>query len=98
MSQWQILRLVTAPLAFRIALPSTGNEFNYQFKATSLLAAISIIELTRTTLNLVDRDPANPIPYFAVAALYYLAMSTIWGWFQQRLEAGAANRGFVEAR
>jgi polar amino acid transport system permease protein len=95
MSRWQILRLITAPQALRIALPPTGNELNYQFKATSLLAAISIVELTRQTLNFADRNPANPVPYFVVAAIYYLAMSTVWGWFQGWLERSSARRGFA---
>lgn len=96
MSAWQILRLVTGPQALRIALPPTGNEFNYQFKATSLLAVIGIVELTRQTMVFTDRDPANPLPYFAVAALYYLAMSSLWQLVQDRIEARTARRGFAD--
>ena len=97
MSSWQIFRLIIAPQALRLMLPPTGNELNYQFKATSLLAAISVVELTRQTLNFADRDPAHPLPYFAVAAFYYFAMSTAWGWVQQRLENRAARRGFADS-
>jgi His/Glu/Gln/Arg/opine family amino acid ABC transporter permease subunit len=96
MSGWQVLRLITGPQALRIALPPTGNEFNYQFKATSLLAAIGIVELTRQTMVFTDRDPANPLPYFAVAALYYLAMSTGWQLLQDRIERRLARRGFAD--
>lgn len=96
MSQWQILKLITGPQALRLALPPTGNEFNYQFKATSLLAAIGIVELTRQTMVFTDRDPANPLPYFAVAALYYLAMSTVWQLVQDRIERRFARRGFAD--
>jgi polar amino acid transport system permease protein len=96
MSRWQTLRLVTGPQALRLALPPTGNEFNYQFKATSLLAAIGIVELTRQTMVFTDRDPARPLPYFAVAALYYLLMSTVWQLVQDRIERRFARRGFAD--
>jgi len=97
MSSWQTFQRITMPQALRLMLPPTGNELNYQFKTTSLLAAISVVELTRQTLNFADRDPAHPVPYFAVAAIYYFAMSTAWSWVQQRLENRAARRGFAQS-
>lgn len=96
MSALQVLILVTGPQALRIAIPPTGNEFNFLFKATSLLAAIGIVELTRQTMVFTDRDLSNPLPYFAVAAVYYLAMSTAWQAIQDRVESRIARQGFAD--
>lgn len=94
MRGWHIARYITAPQAIRLALPSVGNELNYMLKASSQLAAIAIIELTRQTQIFTNRDPADPVQYYLVALVYYLALSLLWRFFQTRLERAYAQRGF----
>jgi polar amino acid transport system permease protein len=94
MSRVQIWVRILAPQAIRLALPSVGNELNYMLKASSQLAAISIIELTRQTMIFTNRDPADPMQYYIVAAVYYLLLSFAWRFVQRRLERYYARRGF----
>lgn len=92
--RWHIALHITAPQAIRLALPSVGNELNYILKASSQLAAIAIIELTRQTQIFTNRDPADPVQYYLVALFYYLALSLLWRLVQVRLERAYARRGF----
>ena len=46
LSRWRTLVDVVLPQAFRVALPALGNEFSSVIKDTSLLSAISAIELS----------------------------------------------------
>lgn len=95
MGRLHIARHVIAPQAIRLALPSIGNELNYMLKASSQLAAISIIELTRQTQIFTNRDPADPMQYYIVAAVYYLLLSFAWRMVQRRIELFYARRGFL---
>jgi len=46
LSRWRTLFNVVLPQAFRVALPALGNEFSSVIKDTSLLSAISAVELS----------------------------------------------------
>jgi polar amino acid transport system permease protein len=89
---------ITAPQAIRLAIPPLGNELNYILKASSQLAAISIVELTRQTQIFTDTDLVNPVQYYVVAAVYYLVLSFAWKAVQVRLERTPARRGPAPAR
>jgi polar amino acid transport system permease protein len=85
MNPWQVTRLVVLPQAARIVLPPLGNNFNNLLKATSLLSVISVQELLRKTIELVQAT-FRPTELYTIASLYYLAMTTTWGTIQKRLE------------
>jgi len=46
LSRWQCLRWVVLPAAWRIATPALGNELIAQVKATALVSAITVLDLT----------------------------------------------------
>ncbi len=82
----QAFRLVTWPQAFRIIIPPLGNSVNGLLKTTSVTSVISMEELLRRTQILIQ-ERFLVLELFAVAALYYLALTTAWDFVQRRLEA-----------
>jgi polar amino acid transport system permease protein len=87
---------VVFPQAFRIVLPPLGNAFNGLMKTSSLASAISMEELLRRT-ELLVQVKFKVLELFCVAALYYLVLTTLWGFIQNWLEA-RASRSVVPAR
>jgi polar amino acid transport system permease protein len=85
MSGWQAMRFVVLPQAVRVILPPLGNEFNSMLRTTSLLSVISLEELLRVTIIAIS-DTFRSVELYAVAAVYYLAMTTVWTIIQMRLE------------
>lgn len=79
------MRLVVMPQALRIIIPPLGNAFNGLMKTSSLASVISMEELLRRT-ELLIQVQFKVLEIFTVAALYYLVLTTLWGFVQQRLE------------
>ncbi len=90
LSRWQTMRLVILPQALRIVVPPLGNAFNGLMKTSSLASVISMDELLRRTEMLIQVQ-FKVLEIFLVAALYYLAMTTVWGFVQTRLERSLAR-------
>lgn len=83
---------VTWPQAFRIIIPPLGNSVNGLLKTTSVTSVISMEELLRRTQILVQ-ERFLVLELFAVAAIYYLLMTSAWDFVQRRLER-RYGRGF----
>jgi polar amino acid transport system permease protein len=81
-----MMRIVVLPQALRVIIPPLGNTFNGLLKTSSLASVISMEELLRRTEVLIQVQ-FKVLEIFIVAALYYLAMTTVWGFIQERLEA-----------
>nr|WP_242481743.1 amino acid ABC transporter permease [Paracraurococcus ruber] len=81
----QIFRLVTWPQALRVVIPPLGNSVNGLLKTTSVASVISVDELLRRTQILIQ-ERFLVLELFAVAALYYLVLTTLWEVVQRRLE------------
>jgi polar amino acid transport system permease protein len=86
MPYWTMLRVVILPQAARVIIPPLGNNFNGLLKTTSLASVISLEELLRRSQMLIQLE-FKVLEIFLVAACYYLAMTTLWGLVQRRLEA-----------
>ena len=82
---WLVLRLVVAPQALRVVIPPLGNSVNGLLKTTSITSVISMEELLRRT-QLLIADRFEVLELFAVAAIYYLLLTSAWELVQQRLE------------
>lgn len=85
MSRAETMRSILLPQAVRLILPPFGNEFASMMRTTSLLSVISVEELLRAT-NMIINQNFRPLELYAVAALYYLAMATVWMAAQWALE------------
>jgi polar amino acid transport system permease protein len=79
------MRLIILPQAARVIIPPLGNNFNGLLKTTSITSVISVEELLRRSQMLIQLE-FRVLEIFCVAATYYLALTTLWGLVQRRLE------------
>lgn len=77
MNHRQAMRYIILPQAFRRIVPPLGNEFIVLLKDTSLLAVISVEELTRKGQLYAAATYASFPTYFAVALVYLVMTLTI---------------------
>jgi len=109
MTYGQTMSRIVLPQAARVIIPPLGNEFNNMLKTTSLLFVLGVIE-TYNHYNIAQGQNFQPFEEFLGCALWYLLMTTIWGFVQARIErrfsrgtelssgggAGPRNKGFAE--
>ena len=79
------MRRIILPQAARVVVPPLGNEFNGMLKNTSLLSIIGVPELLLAT-QMVTSATFRVFELYLVVACYYLALTSLWGLVQQRLE------------
>ncbi len=81
----KVQRLVVVPQAFRIALPSLGNEFVTILKLTSLASAISLNEILLEGQRLYTQN-FLVLETMAAVAIYYVILVTIFDQLRGLLE------------
>ena len=88
------MRRIVLPQAARVIVPPLGNEFNNMLKTTSLVVIVGAVELYATfqNKNASGSTSFHPFELFLAAAVWYLALTTIWGVIQTRIER-RVNRG-----
>ena len=74
MSKSQVTRIIVLPQAFKIALPSFGNEFVTLIKETAVLSYVGVVEVLRSAA-LWNASTFEPFPAYIGAALVYLMMT-----------------------
>jgi polar amino acid transport system substrate-binding protein len=84
-TQWQTLRLVRGPQAFKFALAPMTNDFVALLKDSSLVSMITVVELTKQTQILAANIGSWFLPGLVCAAMY-LAMSLPLSRLARRLE------------
>lgn len=82
----QVMTYIIMPQAIRIVIPPLGNSINGLLKTTSITSVISMEELLRRTQILIQ-EKFLVLELFAVAAIYYLILTTLWDFAQRRIEA-----------
>jgi polar amino acid transport system permease protein len=85
------MRRIILPQAAKVIIPPLGNEFNNMMKTTSLMEIISAGELF-FAFNQINARVFKPFELFIAASLYYLLLTTIWSYFQARIEASLGER------
>ncbi len=80
------MRWVIMPQAARVIIPPLGNQFNGMLKTSSLASVISMDELLRNAQMLAQIE-FRVLEVYIGAALWYLAMVTVWNAIQKRIEA-----------
>lgn len=77
MSNGMILRRIIIPQAMRVIVPPLGNETIGMLKTTSLVLAVPFtLDLTYAT-NGIANKLFTPIPLLIVAAIWYLAVTSV---------------------
>ena len=92
MRRRQAMRHVVLPQAMRVVIPPLGNEFNNMLKVTSVLSVISVPDLFLAAQNL-NSATFRTFEIFLVAAIYYIAMTTVWSFIQSMIERRLASHG-----
>ncbi|MDQ2886787.1 MAG: amino acid ABC transporter permease [Chloroflexota bacterium] len=89
------MRRIVLPQAARVIVPPLGNEFNNMLKTTSIASVIGLGELT----HFAEQFGSPTFTIFElliVATLYYLLMTTIWGyvqaWIENRLDPNRSTK------
>lgn len=85
LSEFQILRLIRAPQALRLALAPMTNDFVALLKDSSLVSVITVVELTKQTAIYATNVGSWVVPGI-VCALLYLMMSLPLSRVARRLE------------
>jgi len=76
MTRNKIMNRVVLPQAFTNSLPSLGNNLVVLIKDTSLVGAITLIELTYSARNIMNQT-AQPFMPFLLAAVFYLVFISL---------------------
>jgi polar amino acid transport system permease protein len=85
MTYRQAMQRIVLPQALRVIVPPLGNEFNSMLKSSSLVSVISVYEL----LNAAQAHGFNlfaPLELYTVAAIWYIVLTTVWGFIQSAVE------------
>ncbi|HSI97720.1 MAG TPA: amino acid ABC transporter permease [Gaiellaceae bacterium] len=93
----QKMRRVVLPQALRVIIPPTGNEFIAMLKDTALVsflgASVDQMEIFRRA-QLAGRADFRNLEALLIAALMYWALTSIFQYFQLRLER-RLSKGYV---
>jgi polar amino acid transport system permease protein len=85
LSPWRFFRLVAAPMAIRVGLPSMLNTSISLLKNSSYLQAIGLMELTFVAIDRISMD-FRTIEMFAAICVIYLALVLLLSAAANRLE------------
>ena len=97
MTYRQKMRRVILPQALRVIIPPTGNDFIAMMKDTALVSflgtTVAQMEIFRRA-QLVGRADFRNLEALIIAALMYWGLTTIFQYFQIRLER-RLSKGYV---
>lgn len=85
MSPVQAFRRILFPQVFRVVLPSMTNEAISTLKSSSLLALITVYEITLHT-KIVVAETFAPLEFYFVSTVLYLALAHIIAWASSTAE------------
>ncbi|PND54860.1 polar amino acid ABC transporter permease [Mycobacterium sp. ENV421] len=87
----KVMRWIIVPQSLRVMVPPMGNSFNGMMKTTSVLSVIGVSEMFLVTQS-ISSATFHTFEIFIVAALYYLALTTIWTVIQAEIENRLARQ------
>lgn len=85
LSPWRFFRLIAAPMAIRVGLPSMLNTSISLLKNSSYLQAIGLAELTYVAIDRISMD-FRTIEMFAAICVIYLTLVLALSFLASRLE------------
>ncbi len=91
MKPGKVMRWIIVPQALRVMVPPLGNSFNGMMKTTSVLSVIGVSEMFLVTQS-ISSYTFHTFEIFIVAAIYYLALTTIWTFIQADIENRLARQ------
>lgn len=95
LSRLQILFYIELPQVIKLTIPGLINETILLVKASSLISAVGIAELTRTSQNLAASN-FQPFEFYLTAAAIYFVLNSAISMFGFWLEKRVSNRVIQE--
>jgi polar amino acid transport system permease protein len=92
MTYFKLMRRIILPQAARVIIPPLGNEFNAMLKNSTLLSVIGVPELLLAT-NMQISATFRSFELLSVVAIYYLALTTLWGFAQRAIDRRFGDAG-----
>jgi polar amino acid transport system permease protein len=93
MTRAQTIRRIVLPQAVRVIIPPTGNDFIAMIKDSSLVGVVGLQEVFFRASK-IGRQYFQNLETLVVAALIYWILTSIFSYFQGRLEK-RLERGYV---
>lgn len=93
LTNWQTMRLVLLPQAFRTMLPAIISQLIVVLKDTSLVTFIANFDELLSQGESIQRNLGNPIQTFFVIALIYVAINYTLGRLAQYIEQRQGRAG-----
>lgn len=97
MTPVKLMRWIIVPQSLRVMVPPLGNSFNGLMKTTSVLSVIGVSEMFLITQS-ISSSTFHTFEIFIVAAIYYLALTTIWTFIQAWIENKLSRQLGIQAR
>lgn len=97
MTPVKLMRWIIVPQSLRVMVPPLGNSFNGMMKTTSVLSVIGVSEMFLVTQS-ISSSTFHTFEIFIVAAIYYLALTTIWTFVQAGIENRLSRQLGIQAR
>ncbi|HUN99163.1 MAG TPA: amino acid ABC transporter permease [Bradyrhizobium sp.] len=85
MTRSLLMRRIILPQALRLVIPPLGNQFNIMLKNTTLVSIIGVPELLLITES-INSATFRTFELYTVVGLYFLTLTTLWGFVQRRIE------------
>ncbi|NRA66932.1 MAG: amino acid ABC transporter permease [Pseudobacteriovorax sp.] len=92
LTRWQTARHIIAPQALRRMLPPLIGQFVSLVKDSSLVSVISVVDLTKSAMNVVAVSFRSLETWFIIALIYFvlnLVLSTVGRKIEQRLRVSS---------
>jgi polar amino acid transport system permease protein len=93
MTRAQTMRRIVLPQAVRVIIPPTGNEFIAMIKDSALVGIVGTQELF-SRASKIGRQYFQNLETLVVAAIIYWILTSIFSYFQARLER-RLSKGYV---
>jgi polar amino acid transport system permease protein len=97
MTPTKLMRWIIVPQSLRVMVPPMGNSFNGMMKTTSVLSVIGVSEMFLVTQQ-ISSATFHTFEIFIVAAIYYLALTTVWTFIQAGIENRLTRQLGIEVR
>lgn len=85
MTQWQTLRFIVLPQAFRRVVPPLGNDFIAMIKDSSLIAFLGIRDVTQLG-KIISGSNFQYMPTYTIVAVIYLTLTILGSVLVQLIE------------
>ena len=85
LSWWQTMRTIILPQAFKMSIPSLGNQFINLVKNSSALAFVAGLDLMYQA-NAIAQSTFDSMSTYMVVALFYLVITLPLSYFMKYLE------------